>query len=248
MRFSRFQASIFSDFSSIEADPGRTISILQKLIDGGYPFVSGVVQEFNALTMMPSSRLRLSSVDGVNEIVILSGRIDVVRQANVFEGANIGDIDDFFVFVGKSIEAVFGGLKLQGSRLALITQAVSDAFDPDALVGASARFFKFGDFHKENLPFEWTYRLASNRQMSISGVSEPINAILKVDRLQGKVTTSTGSSDFDRIFAEIDVNTSQAVSLNRFDADAFSCFLKDAKTLTIDQFESVNKMVINHGN
>lgn len=234
----RYQASIFADFMHVEANVDNTIRILTSLSKRGLGLLPSTIQELTPPTMRATPRLRFSLPKGESEVVVASNRLDFIKQGSPMDGEGLGTVKDFELFVEQCVAAVFENVSTRkGARLAFLVQAFQPESDPDVLNGRFSKLFRPLPTFRKHLPKEWTFRANAELDLKFGALDERVNAIVKTERLQGRVIEPNGVwKEFDRELSEFDINTLPGNTADRFEPDALIEFVR-ASSVVVSQLE-----------
>ena len=234
----KYQASFFADLSTLAATPENTVTLLTNLNARGVGLLPSTMHEIAPPNMTPVPRLRFTSPSGDSEVVVGTGRLDVVRQVPIFSGTEIEPFGAFAEFVERCTSAIFQGRTIMGSRLALIVQTITGELPPATLSDHFRKLFTAPTFYTQHPPSEWTFRANSQPNLPFDQFNEPVNTILKTERVQGKATQESGVwQDFDRVISEFDINTRPTDITPRFSPAVLRSFVEAASPM-IDSLET----------
>lgn len=234
----KYQASFFADLSALAATPENTLALLTQLSANGVGLLPSTIQEIAPPNMVPVPRLRFTSPSGDSEVLVATGRLDIVKQAAIFSDAEILTPAGFAEFTESCISAIFQGRAIAGSRLAFIVQSMAEEQSQATLSEYFEKLFNAPTFYQTHPPIEWTFRANSQQDFAFGNVNESVNTILKTERVQGKAIETGGAwQDFDRVMMEFDINTLPTNGTSRFAPEILSAFVNAAMPL-IDSLEA----------
>lgn len=204
----KYQASLFSDLSGLGATPENTLAVMTALNANGIGLLPQTIHEISHPNVPPVPRLRLVAPNGDVEVLIATGRLDIVKQVKLMGAEVLEPVPAFSELVDRVIASVFGDRTVLGSRLAFIVQEMSDELTEEAFNTYFHRLFSAPNFYNANTPTEWTFRANARSSCAIGNLNEPLNTILKVERVQGQAAAADGQwREFDRVMTEVDINT-----------------------------------------
>ena len=124
---SRYQAVFFADLARMTPSTELTVSLMNQLNARGIGLMPNIVQEPSPLGLPPVPRIRFSSPNGANEIIIGSSRIDIFRHLqpggiSLHDGSEI--FSNFVDYADRVITALLDGLEVRGNRLALVVNSI----------------------------------------------------------------------------------------------------------------------------
>lgn len=227
----RYQCSYFADLVALRPTPDLTLDILRELTNRKLGLLPSTIQEFTPPHLSGESRLQFVNNDLGIEINILRSRLDVIQQFRGVTGAGLGPIQDFSQMASQCIDSVLGTRPVAGHRLSLVIQELAPATGEDELHRQFDRLFNPPSFYKSHPPNEWTYRSNARSTIAFDNFDEPVNVISKAERVQGEMFTPAGTTSFDRVLREFDINTVPERTATRFGHASMTAFVVAASDI-----------------
>lgn len=225
----KYQASIFGNFADILPSPDVISKMLGLFRDKN--LLPGTFHEISTHSVGPQLRLRLSSQNNEWNVNFATHRMDVEKNPTELQGQNLGNIDEFSAEANVFFSRILTEFNRKANRITLISSGLLRQMTPEKMEDLYNRLFKPIDFYKTIPPFEWNSRYASSVLFTISGTSEPVNAITSINRVRGRLVDSGTVISFDRIQIGFDINTIQENKETRFDNVSLEQFFVEAATL-----------------
>jgi hypothetical protein len=235
---SNYQANFFADMTDVKPTADTIPVFLNIFRDKG--FLPNTIQELGPTASVPQTRLRLSSQDNEWNINIQSDRIAFTKSATKPKGDNVGTPQDFTTDIVDFSRRILERFPKKAYRLALITEGMLRKMSEDELQKIYSALSKSFPFYIQNPPYEWDSRTVAKLSADIASVSERLNIITIVRRVQGEIIDPSGIIPLDRILIHFDINTFQGNLSPRFDIDALTDFFNTAtntRNLLLEQLK-----------
>ncbi|MBS1774734.1 MAG: hypothetical protein JSS64_00450 [Bacteroidetes bacterium] len=208
----RYQISIFGSFDEIKPTADNIKFFIEKFSDKGF-----IPNQFTEVSLeiksesnkgaettknVETSRLRLSDSDKKWDIRFASDRIDFL-----FVNSNIGQIqmiekDVFIAEVSEFINRINEKHQIKSKRVGLITQYLYDDIDLNKVSNVFQNKIAF--FNQKPI-IDWNSKTATRHK--IEAINEVANLSMDVRRIQRPLKVHNGTSLFDGILLNIDINT-----------------------------------------
>ncbi len=232
------QAVYFAGFGHVIPTPDFLMRMLSKINERNLGLLPTVVQD-----MSGQLRLRMASPDGRVEVVVSSGRMDIVEQGSIVSNVALRSPDQFADFSQSCIDAVVGDLNVMAHRLAFVSAAILPV-EGEAVESAFNKFLVPLPFYEGIAPIEWTARANVQTNIDFNNFHETVNVIAKIDRAQGQAQAQDSSwTQFDRIVAELDCNTVPVNIEARFPVSSVRAFVLSAGALVTQIEEQIRSKV-----
>lgn len=222
----KYQASIFGDIKNIEPTPDN-IKIVIDLFRNR-ELIPTTIYELVALMgqgMSPARpRLALASSNREWTINFLSTRIDIEKRSIDRHGENLGELDEFCEEATSLFKQITDQFGKKANRIALITNFLLKEMPEETLSTVYTKLFQMLEFYKDNPPFEWNWRAASNRPITLQNLSETLNVITSINRTKVELQTANEIKALDRVSLQIDINTTPDNREHRFDSNHIASF------------------------
>lgn len=231
----RYQISIFGSVDEIKTSTENIKFFIDKLSDKGFipnQFTEvslEIKSELNKGTEtsnVETSRLRLSDSDKKWDIRFASDRIDFL-----FVNSNIGQIkmlekDVFLSEVYEFIERINEKYQIKSKRVGLLTQYLYDGLDVNKV---SSSFQNNIDFFNQKPIIDWNIKTATRH--IIDSINEVANFSTEIRKIQRPMKINNGTSLFDGLLLNIDINTLAENESYRFTIESIKSFLNEFSTV-----------------
>lgn len=239
---------LFGDFSTIEAQPQKTLDISQKLINNGIPLMPGTFQQVNPTKGLKTfERIMFSAQKDQLSVQIGMDLIEIQKVIVNEKKYNLASETDKFIIEIKKIvkslnEAHESGIK--GLRVSLV---VENLYDNSILKSFSNIYEEFNNKipnYEAEETFEWSIRAVKRTLFKLLEQQEEVNFVSDISRGLGQVTKQGEFSEIDSIHSRIDINTIDANKNLRIDSNFIHDFLEQAKNLYFEQNEAIEVKVL----
>lgn len=163
-------------------------------------------------------RVKLTSMNGEWSVTILLNRIEIEKNSTTPDGSSIGTIEDFCNSASEYLSRILNKYEKKANRLSFLTFSLLPEMTEVKLQEACTKLLYLPKFYVENPPFEWNYRTAANKVVSIADKTEKLNILSMFNRVQGIIGYMSSQVSFDKIQANFDINTNSENSNYRFNA------------------------------
>lgn len=237
----KYQATIFGNFNDIEP----TTENISKLINmfNDKKLLPGTFKEISLQAMNnPVLRLRFSSPNNEWRINFATDRIDIEKNPIELKGENLGKIENFLNESNDIFFRLLSEYKKKAYRVALITSGLFKEMNNEKLETIYKKIFQPIEFYQNNLPYEWNSRSVSKYELEIEKVTELLNVITSLNRIQGQMELSDSILKFNRIEVAFDINTTQDNKEPRFDMNFINDFfykVNNIRTKILQNIEDV---------
>lgn len=200
--------------------------MFQRLSAQNLDLLPSTVYEAAAPSMPPVPRMRFASSDEAASVNVGLRRIDIFRQSLHLDNEVHSNEQDFAIFVEQVLRAILPDGQATFARLASVTTWVSPAESAARLNDVLRSISRPTPSFQNGEIADWGLRVNANRMLQIGGRDERINAIQKVERVQGQMLVQPNTwLEFDRVFLELDLNTSVNDLAPRFNLENMAEFL-----------------------
>jgi hypothetical protein len=176
----------------------------------------------------PQPRVRLVSPNNEWAISFASQRIYVNKIHIDATGSNIGDLDSFCLQATDFFERILHKFNKKANRFVLDSNSLLQEMTEVQLDKVYDRLYKPPHFYQKHPPFEWIWRSASRKPITIADLEDQLNIIATIQRVRGEMGSVTVISHFDRIKLAFDINTTDLNLEYRFDLSHMKSFLEQA--------------------
>jgi hypothetical protein len=238
----QYQAIIFVNASDITPIPDTITALMDIFRDK--VLVPNIFQELSATTgLAPQARLSLSSPNNEWNISFGTQRIVIEKNPTDPKGSNLAELGAFCSSASDFYERIVSRFKKRANRAALATSFLLSEMPDARLSAVYLRLFRPPEFYAQNPPFEWIWRSAARKAISLAQLSENLNVITTINRLQGTfgpgplsfpLSGPKGSLGpkslilpFDRLQLSFDINTSPDNSDYRFELPHIKTFYEN---------------------
>lgn len=225
----KYQANIFVNAEDILPTPDVITSFLQVFRDKN--LIPNTFQELGLASPQPQTRLRLSTPSDEWTIAFATKLIDIRKNPTDPKGSNLGELSDFCSDALDLLQKILNIFTKRANRLALMTNSILEEMPEDRLTSTYLKLFNPPPFYKDNPPFEWNWRNVSEIPFQIKDLSNNLNAITMINRVQGDMTLPSGVTVFDRLQLSFDINTSRKNTENRFDISHIDNYFRQVTKL-----------------
>jgi hypothetical protein len=205
----KYQASAFVQASDIRPTPENIttlIGLLQHM-----ELVPSTFQELGPSSPAPQVRPRFSSPNNEWNILFASNRIDIEKNPTSPDGSNLGDVSEFCAQATDLFRRILHSYKKKANRIALVTTYLLRDMSQKQLAETYLKLFKPTRFYYDYEPFEWNWRSVARAPIQLHDMSEILNAITAINRIQGErgqIGARARVEWFDRVLLQLDINTS----------------------------------------
>ena len=224
----KYGAGIFVNAQDISPTPETMSDLISVFRDKG--LVPAVFYELRAGLGLPPGqpRVRLASPNNEWAISFASNRIDVNKNPTDLSGSNLGDLTSFSLQAVDFFERLTAKFNKKANRLVLDSISMLPEMTPEHLEKVYKRLFRAPQFYQENAPFEWGWRAASRKPITIAELEDTLNVIATISRVRGELGQDSGISKLDRIQLAFDINTTDLGLEYRFDLAHVKSFFQQA--------------------
>ncbi len=221
----KYGAGIFVNAQDISPTP-ETMSVLMTLFqDKG--LVPTVFYELRPAPGFPAQpRVSLASPNNEWAVSFASNRIDVIKNPTDPSGRNLGDLTGFSLQANDFFERLTDKFNKKANRLVIYSVSLLPEMTPEQLEKIYQHLFRPPQFYQEHAPFEWVWRAAARKSITIADREDILNVITTISRIRGVLGIETGISKFDRIQLAFDINTTDLDLEYRFDFTHMKSFLE----------------------
>jgi hypothetical protein len=198
-----YRISIFGDYKNIESTSDNIITLMNLFKTDN--FITSTFKE--PQIGYDSNRILLLTNNKEWQIFLGSSRIDVMQIGYDEDSAENQNLDDF---LKKSVDyciRIMECFNLKANRLAFNTSGFCLNLAPEKIRAMSDLIFKPNKIYSTNNPFQWSVNLTSLGKLDFKGVTEDINLITSIGRLQGEMIIGGNSRKIDTIKIQFDINT-----------------------------------------
>jgi hypothetical protein len=224
----RYLASAFVDAKDIVP----TAKFAQDLAEAIHrtDLVPVTVTQMTSGGLVPRIGLRTSENDWI--LVVHAERIDFARLPNAGDGTILMDFETFCHEASDLLIAASNHLGRQANRLAAVQEGALQAMSSEQLRQVMERLLNLPPLYARGSVPEWTWHCVGVHERTFGHLTERMNLITKVSRIQGQLTrmqpgAEPSVSELDRIRIDLDTNTLPANPVPRFGSgnisDFFSC-------------------------
>ncbi len=229
--FLKFQINIFINEVNILPDNSTISKLLELFKDDD--FIPSIIHEIGPKG--PQPQLRMSSPNGMFEIIFLSNKINITQHGGPNKTGN--EADEFLAKTKEISRKIFDYLGRKSWRLAFIANLMLVEMSDEKLEECYKSLFIPLPMYKENPPFEWNNRSISRGEIPLADTTEIFNIITEIHRLKGRMIEDAKSTNIERIHLAYEINTQAENKDTRFEASQLGAFLDIAK----DNLSSVVK-------
>ena len=236
----RYLASVFVDAASIRPSPQEiadTMRILSR--EDLLPFS---LQQMGPEGVIP--RMGFQSMSGEWRVVLLGERFDVSHHPTSVSAGNMVGFADFCATAAAKLSALLEHFRRRAHRLAAVQEGFLPEMSEDGQKAVLGKLMLLPPVFRQHAPFEWDWRVASIVPRLIAGEEEKCNTILTVKRSAGRFHPPEGDEvAFDRIRADIDVNTAPDNTGARFGEREISDFFAKVPTWHLEVGEELMELI-----
>lgn len=222
----KYQASIFLNAIDMGATPKNISDMLTDFSDKG--FIPNVFQEINNLTPQPQNRFCMQSPNNEWRINIATTRIDIEKNPTDLKGANLGTETDFCKEAAIFFSRILKRFPRKSHRLAFVSRFLLREMSDEELNNIYNKLFNTPSLYKDNIPFEWNWRVVSHINKNIAEELSPesFNFVTSINRINGEIRNDNSVSLIDRIDLSFDINSVPTKAEERFGIDEIESFLE----------------------
>jgi hypothetical protein len=221
----RYLASVFVDAKDVLP----TTKVAQQIAEAirRADLVPVTITQITAGGLTPRIGLRTPENDWL--LVIQSERIDFARLPNATDGTILMDFETFCHEAGDLLTAVTNHLGRKANRMTAVQEGLLGTMSSEQLRKVTERLLNLPRLYASGSVPEWTWQCVGLHQRTFGHLTEVINLIAKVARVQGQLTRMKAGEDasvleFDRIRIDLDTNTLPANTVARFGAENIADF------------------------
>jgi hypothetical protein len=244
----RYQLSIFGSFDEIKPSAENIKFFIDKFSDKGFipnQFTEARVEIRSELNKgiettknVESSRLRLNDSDKKWDIRFASERIDFR-----FINSNIGQTkmiekDVFISEVSEFINRINEKHQIKSKRIGLVTQYLYDNLD---LNKVSNSFLNNIAFFDQKQVIDWNAKTTTRHK--IEAINEVANLGMDVRRIRQLMKINNGTSLFDGVLLNIDINTLAENESYRFTVESIKSLIIEFSTIETTIFSETNAKI-----
>lgn len=233
MRLS-YGAGIFVNAQDIDPTPETMNDLLALFRDKGlvptifYELRPGLGLPGQSIGLPGQPRVRLANPSNEWAISFATNRIDVNKNPTDLAGSNLGDLASFSLQAMEFFERITNKFGKKANRLVLDSSSLLREMTQEQLGKVYKHLFIPPQFYQEYVPFEWIWRTASRKPITITDLEDKVNVITTLQRIRGGFTSQTNVSHFDRIQLALDINTTDLNLEYRFGLSHMKSFLEQA--------------------
>jgi len=220
-----YQFGFFAPNTHLQPKPDIIGRLLEAFKDKG--FIPTTAQE---LQIGPAIKTRLqlqfTSPNGEWNLAFEPHRA-LLKKENV-AGTGIGSPEDFCNEANEIFNQLLKVNPFTGTRLSYATKGLLPELNPAKLDEVNKRLLNHISFYEEHPPYQWTTRNVAKFDVSLGEMTETLNVITDINRVQGTIARDTGPLSFDRIEIGFDINTYQENTIPRFTTNHVGLFLREA--------------------
>jgi hypothetical protein len=237
-----YQTSIFVNAEDISPTPDIITSLIKAFRDKA--LIPNTFQELSASSPAPQVRLRLSTSDAEWGIDFGTRRIDIEKHPTDPKGSNLGELADFCLNSSDFLERILRMFKKRANRLSLVTDSLLKEMSDAQLAKVYVKLFNPPHFYRENPPSEWNYRSVARIPVQIEDLTDTLNVITRLNRIQGGMSDKGVTTRFDRLQLALDINTVPQNTEYRFELSHINAFYQSALAL----HSSLSEQILEHIN
>jgi hypothetical protein len=220
-----YQFGFFAPNTQIEPRPEIIGRLLEAFKDKG--FIPTTMQELQIGPAITTRlQLQFTSPNGEWNLAFEPHRA-LLKKENVV-GTGIGSPEDFCREANEIFNRLLKVNPFTGTRLSYATQGLLPELNPAKLDEINNRILNLLPFYTANPPYQWTTRNVARCDVNLGEMTETLNVITDINRVQGTIVRKTEPLSFDRIEIGFDINTYQENTALRFTADHVGLFLQEA--------------------
>jgi hypothetical protein len=237
----KYVASAFVSAGDIHPTPDATIALLEAFRDK--ELLPDTFREITPPSMVPAARLGLVSPNNEWVIQLGSNRINIQRNPTDPKGNNLGTVSDFCADAIDLFGRILETFPKKPRRLALITEFLLGEMAESRISEVHDTLFNSPPFYMENRPFEWRWRAVSRTHLDCEGLSEKLNVVSNIARVQGQFASAEEVTDFDRVQVTIDINTIAQNEETRFGMRNIRSFYDQVQRLQATLLEELQGFI-----
>ncbi len=226
----KYGAGIFVNTQDISPTPETMSDLMAIFRDKG--LVPTVFYELRAGPGLPGQpRVRLASPSNEWAVSFASNKINVNKNPTDLSGSNLGDLTSFCLQAVDFFERLTAKFKKRANRLVLDSVSLLPEMTQEHLEKVYQRLFRQPQFYQEHAPFEWIWRAASRKPITIAELDDTLNVITTVSRIRGELGQESGVSKFDRVQLAFDINTTDLDLEYRFELAHVKSFFQQVSKI-----------------
>lgn len=239
----KYQASVFVDAGSITANSQDVTELLRMLEDKRLLPIA--VKQHSPAGFI--DRIGFQSSDAEWRLVLLTDRFDFVHERTQKSGEDLGRFSDFCEEAITKLGMVLEYFGRRAHRVAAVQEGMLPEMSSGTMNEVMTRLLRLPPTFSDNSPFEWDWRSACLIERSFGGITEPMNTLVTIKRRAAQLTEATDDGikriPVDRVFFEIDINTSPRNTKARFAVRETREFFRNAPTWHLDIKEDVLRFI-----
>lgn len=221
----KYGAGIFVNAQDISPTPDTMSDLMAMFRDK--ELVPTIFYELRAGPGLPGQpRVRLASPSNEWAVSFASNRIDVNKNPTDAAGGNLGDVNSFSLQAAEFFEKLTAKFSKKANRLVLDSISLLPEMTPEQFEKVYQRLFRPPQFYQDHSPFEWTWRTASRKPITIEDLEDTLNVLTTISRIRGELGQQSGISKIDRIQLAFDINTTDLNLEYRFSFTHMKSFLE----------------------
>jgi hypothetical protein len=153
-----------------------------------------------------------------------TGRVDILRikQSST---SDIGNIEDFVAWANNCLEKILCGFDRKANRIAFATNCVMKELSSDKLDCIYKKIVSPISFYSQNIPFEWSIRNVSKKDLAILDQKENVNFSSILSLAEIVVNENGNIAKSQRVILDFDINSIPDNTALRFSIGHIKSFI-----------------------
>ncbi len=221
----KMQASFFGDISRVAPTPSTIKRVMDLFSD--LELVPGTFMEIGNAGPGQQSRLMMSSPEAGIIINFATNRVDIQKQI-VNRSQGLGTIKDFSNLAADAASRISENFNINYNRVSLVADHMLELMTSEELDSAYSKLIRSHLNIGDGRPAEWNMRNSVKDVIIVNDISEEINSIVQINRIQGELEISGEVEIFDRLQLILDINTVAENSNTRFNKENIDSYYEGA--------------------
>ncbi|MBU1261122.1 MAG: hypothetical protein KJ757_01230 [Planctomycetes bacterium] len=221
-----YQFGFFAPNTHLQPKPDIIGRLLEAFKDKG--FIPTTAQELQQIGPAIKTGLQLQFTSPNREWnLAFEPHRALLKKENV-GGTGMGSPEDFCEEANEIFDRLLKVNPFTGTRLSYATKGLLPELNPAKLDEVNKRILNLLPFYTKYPPYQWTTRNVARFDVHLGEMTESLNVITDINRVQGTIARDVGPLSFDRIEIGFDINTYQENTTPRFTTNHVGLFLQEA--------------------
>ncbi len=234
----KYHSSFFSNVGDIKPTPDVIIKFMEIFKDKNL-----LPSNYTIISIKPETRLRLGTSDSQWVVDFDLNRIMIQKNMITPTGDNLGNVEQFCDDIADIYGKILSVYPHVGARLALVTEGITNEMSGEKLDSIYRKIINPLPYYDKNMPYEWSVRHCSMVDIEISGKSDKVNVVTRMKRQQISLPEKDVIKSMDRLVINLEVNTDQNNSNQRFDIASIKSFNVEAMKIRQQIIDNIGSIV-----